>query len=565
MRKLIVTIISVFTLFSFFIISPEPVIANGTTIYVDDDGGADFTNIMDAINAANENDTIYVYSGIYNENLVIGKSIKLNGAGIGSVTIVGDGAHTIKINKNNVQISNFSIINTGDTFVCILLNYVAECIIDNNILKYGENGVYILGSDDNTIKDNIIEENNIGIKITNSDGNIIKRNNIQNNVMNGVYALSTSTGNTIYLNDFADNHDSNGRDEGSNFWDYNSQGNYWDDYTGEDSNGDGKGDIPYIINENKGNKDNYPLGDFITQKPEAIIDYISPNPASQGTLVSFNGHATSTVINYEWRSSINGLLSNSRNYQTSSLSVGTHTISYRVMGSDEIWSDYDYKTLVIIAPNQKPTANIIEPSTSIIKYYGEAITFLGDWSDDGQVIKYFWRSSIDGYLSDAIQFTKKNLSVGQHKIYLKVKDDDGEWSLEKSIDVIILSNSSNNPPVAFSGGPYTGFVNQNVIFDASESYDPDTGDSIISYQWDFGDGITGEGETIEHKYSSEGNYTVKLTVIDGNGGNQTATTFVNINAETNGENGKNDKDTPGFEVIIIIISVALIFFYKKRR
>ena len=32
---------------------------------------------MDAINAANENDTIYVYSGIYNENLVIGKSIKL--------------------------------------------------------------------------------------------------------------------------------------------------------------------------------------------------------------------------------------------------------------------------------------------------------------------------------------------------------------------------------------------------------------------------------------------------------------------------------------------------------
>jgi len=37
--------------------------ASGTTIYVDDDGGADYTSIQDAIDAASEGDTVYVYSG----------------------------------------------------------------------------------------------------------------------------------------------------------------------------------------------------------------------------------------------------------------------------------------------------------------------------------------------------------------------------------------------------------------------------------------------------------------------------------------------------------------------
>ena len=34
-------------------------------------------------------------------------------------------------------------------------------------------------------------------------------------------------------------------------------GNYWDDYNGSDTNGDGIGETPYIIDGN--NSDNYPL------------------------------------------------------------------------------------------------------------------------------------------------------------------------------------------------------------------------------------------------------------------------------------------------------------------
>ena len=61
MLLICIVFLSVFTFF-------YPVgncVADGTTIYVDDDGGADYTTIQAAIDAANSGDTVYVYSGIY--------------------------------------------------------------------------------------------------------------------------------------------------------------------------------------------------------------------------------------------------------------------------------------------------------------------------------------------------------------------------------------------------------------------------------------------------------------------------------------------------------------------
>ncbi len=49
-------------------------------------------------------------------------------------------------------------------------------------------------------------------------------------------------------------------------------------------------------------------------------------------------------------------------------------------------------------------------------------------------------------------------------------------------------------------------------FNASDSYDPD--ETELTYEWNFGDGDTGSGETVTHSYDEGGEYTVTLHVID---------------------------------------------------
>jgi hypothetical protein len=85
-----------------------------------------------------------------------------------------------------------------------------------------------------------------------------------------------------------------------------------------------------------------------------------------------------------------------------------------------------------------------------------------------------------------------------------------------STTVITSSKPDNRPPVAIANGPYTINVDDMILMNASESYDPD-GDLILSYLWDFGDGTNATGVEAIHIYSSTGEYSVTLKVTDTNG------------------------------------------------
>jgi len=70
-------------------------------------------------------------------------------------------------------------------------------------------------------------------------------------------------------------------------------------------------------------------------------------------------------------------------------------------------------------------------------------------------------------------------------------------------------------PTADANGPYSEIIGNAMQFDGTGSSDSDG--TIISYEWDFGDGSTGTGATPMHTYSALGTYTVTLTVTDDDG------------------------------------------------
>ena len=73
--------------------------------------------------------------------------------------------------------------------------------------------------------------------------------------------------------------------------------------------------------------------------------------------------------------------------------------------------------------------------------------------------------------------------------------------------------SNSGPSVTMSINPTgTVKVGDEVTFDATGSSDPN-GDPL-SFDWDFGDGNTGKGQTVKHIYNQPGTFTTELCVSD---------------------------------------------------
>jgi hypothetical protein len=80
-------------------------------------------------------------------------------------------------------------------------------------------------------------------------------------------------------------------------------------------------------------------------------------------------------------------------------------------------------------------------------------------------------------------------------------------------------------PIANPAGPYQALVGEEVTFDGSGSTDDGT---IVSWDWDFGDGSIGTGEVTTYTYFVADIYTVTLTVTDDDSNVNSAQTTATI-------------------------------------
>lgn len=85
---------------------------------------------------------------------------------------------------------------------------------------------------------------------------------------------------------------------------------------------------------------------------------------------------------------------------------------------------------------------------------------------------------------------------------------------------------TNTPPVAVANGPYSGNTGAGISFSSAGSSDSDG--TIVSYNWNFGDGNSSTAANPSHAYTQAGSYTAQLTVTDDGGATDIATASVTI-------------------------------------
>lgn len=94
-------------------------------------------------------------------------------------------------------------------------------------------------------------------------------------------------------------------------------------------------------------------------------------------------------------------------------------------------------------------------------------------------------------------------------------------------DVESAVESNTQPPIAAISGPAAAIAEGgSAAFDASASLDPNG--TVASYAWDFGDGSTGTGVSVNHTFAQDGAFTVRVTVTDNDGLTDSATFTVNV-------------------------------------
>jgi len=149
-------------------------------------------------------------------------------------------------------------VSEGNGLYGIRLYFGSRNLIKGNLAAASLRGIVLDGASGNEIFSNRIEGNtHKGIRLWRSSSNVIAANWIEGNGELGLASGKQSSDNVIYHNNFIAN-GRNAEDEGSNLWDNGAEGNFWDDYTGQDADGDGIGDKSYMIPKGQ-NRDRYPL------------------------------------------------------------------------------------------------------------------------------------------------------------------------------------------------------------------------------------------------------------------------------------------------------------------
>jgi PKD repeat protein len=278
------------------------------------------------------------------------------------------------------------------------------------------------------------------------------------------------------------------------------------------------------------------LEDMVNREPRAVID-ARPTQGPAPLAVTLDSHYShdedGSLIETRWDlgdpaatgSRLDPEVTHA--YET----PGTYVVKLTVTDNEGAMNS---QQLAIVVTNPPPVA--VASVSDAAPHPGDEVEFDGSSSYDpfGEIVGYSWNFG-DGETASTGQAAHTYLKGGTYVVTLTVTDDGGLTS-QTTLSMNVKPGSSNCGGGTCGGSDITplavitiphgytscsgGTAGVPLTFDGTASRAV-TGE-IELYQWDFGDGGTASGATVEHAYATPWRYTVTLTVTDSGGAVGTA-------------------------------------------
>ncbi len=246
----------------------------------------------------------------------------------------------------------------------------------------------------------------------------------------------------------------------------------------------------------------------------------APNPSNPGDANSCTPVAGS-IVSYQWDFG-DGRTGSGVRPRTFFQTRGTYSVTLMVT-NDRGLSNSLTKTIAV-AGAEGPRAEFTFSPTA--PNPGQSVFFDASASATSapgrHITTYSWTFG-DGGTGSGVTTSRRYANPGTYNVTLTVADTSGiTGSISKSVTV-----GAGLPTPNFVISPSAPRVGQQVFVDASSSTAP-SGRTIVTYEWNWGDGTGGSGITTSKVYNQPATYTIVLTTIDSGGGRATISKTVTI-------------------------------------
>jgi PKD repeat protein len=245
-------------------------------------------------------------------------------------------------------------------------------------------------------------------------------------------------------------------------------------------------------------------------------------------------------------------------------SYAVHTSIYDTVTNS--WVDFDSATITVLAKpwDSPPIAKATSDKTLVA--IGDTVTFdaSGSKAQVGSIVSYTWNFG-DTQEGEGPHITHTFTIAGKAQVTLIIKDSRGALSTA----FVPIQVAQSIPQVHLQTSATSAQVGQDIMFDAQVQ--PQPGDPITKYIWDFGDQTPQQTTTsgqISHHYAKAGHYQAQVQAIDSQNVPGTATITVTI--QTQGASTSSHSNNSfliiglGILILLVIGGVLLSSLWHRR-